>query len=92
MVPEPVPPLVTEAKKKPTRYFGNAELDPVKASLGFSRIVSEMVELFSGTPGTKVRIRVDIEAEDERGFSEGAVRAVKEDSRLLGLKTSDFDS
>ena len=80
------------ARKRLTRYFGTAELDPIKASLEFSRIVSEMVELFSAKPGTKVRIRVDIEAEDERGFTEGTVRAINENSRVLGLKTSDFDS
>lgn len=90
-IAKPAEPSATE-RRRLTRYFGSAELDPIKASLEFSRIVSEMVELFSATPGTKVRIRVDIEAEDERGFSEGTVRAVKENSRVLGLKTSDFDN
>jgi len=41
-------------------------------------------------PRTNVRIRIDIEAEDARGFSETTVRAAKENGRHLGVKT-DFD-
>ncbi len=77
--------------KRPTRYFGTVDLDPVKASLQFSKIVAELVELFSGAPGTKVRVRVDIEAEDSRGFQESTVRAAKENGKMLGMKTSEFD-
>lgn len=91
-VTEPAVPNAPAGQNRLTRYFGSAELDPVRASLEFSRIVSELVELFSATPGTKVRIRVDIEAEDARGFNEGTVRAARENGRTLGLKTSDFDN
>jgi hypothetical protein len=76
---------------RPTRFFGTADLDPIKASLQFSKLVSELVELFSGNPGTSVRIRVDIEAEDGRGFGEGTVRAAKENGKTLGMKTAEFD-
>ena len=78
-------------RAQPTRYFGTAELDPVKASLEFSKLVSELIELFSTDPRTAVRIRVDIEAEDARGFSETVVRAARENGKQLGMKNSDFD-
>jgi hypothetical protein len=78
------------AAARPTRYFASVELDPIKASVEFSKIVSELVELFSATPGTRVTIRVDVEAEDSRGFSEGVVRAAKENGNTLRMKTSDF--
>jgi uncharacterized protein len=81
---------VTQSKSLPTRFFGTAELDPLTASLQFSKLVSELVELFSADPRTSVRIRVDVEAEDARGFSETIVRAAKENGRHLGVKT-DFD-
>jgi uncharacterized protein len=77
-------------KSQPTRFFGTAEFDPLTASLQFSKIVAELVELFSADPRTNVRIRVDIEADDARGFSEATVRAAKENGRHLGVKT-DFD-
>ena len=83
------PPPPTRAA--PTRFYATAELDAVTASLKFSTIVSELVELFSATHGTKVRIRVDIEAEDSRGFDEGVVRAAKENSKVLGMKSSEFE-
>ena len=76
---------------RPTRYYGTVELDPVKATLQFSKIVSELVELFSSTAGTKVNIRVDIQAEDPRGFSETTVRAAKENGKALGLGSTEFD-
>ena len=71
-------------------FYGVAELYPVKATLQFSKIVSELIELFSANAGTQVRIRVDIEANDARGFSENTVRAAKENSATLGVK-SDFE-
>lgn len=79
------------ATTRPKRYYGTLELDPITASLKFSKVVTELVELFSTTPGTNVRIRVDIEAEDQRGFSESTVRAAKENSKTLGMKDADFD-
>ncbi len=75
----------------PTSFYGTAELDPVTASLRFSKIMSELVELFSSNPNTTVRIRVDIEAQDGRGFSEGTVRAAKENGKVLGMKSAEFD-
>jgi len=79
------------ATNRPTRYYGTADLDAVTASLQFSRLVTELVELFTANPGTQVKIRVDIEAEDSRGFNEATVRAAKENGRTLRMKTSDFD-
>lgn len=81
---------VAGQKSQPTRFFGTAEIDPLTASLQFSKLVAELVELFSADPRTNVRIRVDIEAEDARGFSETTVRAAKENGKHLGVKT-DFD-
>lgn len=74
-----------------TRFYGTAELDPVSATLQFSKLAGELVELFSATVGTRVRIKVDIEAEAPTGFSDGIVRAARENSRVLGLKLADFD-
>ena len=53
--------------------------------------MKELVELFSARHGTNVVIKVDIEASDGRGFDESTVRAAKENSRVLGLSTVDFE-
>ncbi|MFA7542307.1 MAG: DUF499 domain-containing protein, partial [Lysobacterales bacterium] len=80
-----------QAPSRPTRFFATAELDPVRASSQFAQIVQEIIGLFTTTPGTSVRIRVDIEAEDERGFGETTVRAARENSTSLGLTPADFE-
>jgi len=84
VVPGPLPPA-PPGNKRLTRYYGTKELDPVKASLEFAKLVSELVGLFSSDPNAKVRVRVDIEAEDSRGFQENTVRAVKENAKALGV-------
>ena len=83
----PVPPGTV----MPTHFWASAELDPVGASLKFANIMKELVELFSARHGTNVVIKVDIEASDTRGFDETTVRAAKENSRVLGISTADFD-
>ena len=70
-----------------TRFFGTVEIDPLTASLQFSKLVAELVELFSTDPRNNVRIRIDISAESARGFSESTVRAAKENGHHLGVKT-----
>ncbi|MGH8148311.1 MAG: ATP-binding protein, partial [Rhodanobacteraceae bacterium] len=86
----PTPDATTPARL-PTRYFGTVELDPVRASLQFSKIASELVALFSAKPTAKVRIKVDIEAEDTQGFDETTVRAAKENGNTLGVKSPGFE-
>ena len=53
--------------------------------------MKELVDLFSARHGTSVVIKVDIEATDARGFDETTVRAAKENSRVLGISSSDFN-
>lgn len=58
----------------------------MKAQLEFAKLASELVGLFTANPGTKVSIKVDIRADDSRGFSESTVRAAKENGKTLGAK------
>ena len=53
--------------------------------------MQELVELFSAKHGTKVTIKLDIEASDARGFDETIVRAAKENSRVLGIPPPEFE-
>lgn len=80
-----------EAPSRPTRFFAVAQLDPVRASLDFSRLAEELIGLFSASPGCQVSIKVDIEAKDPAGFSETVVRAAKENGKVLGVKTVEFE-
>ncbi len=82
---------VTAGGARPTRYFGTLELDPVRASLQFASIQKELIGLFTSDASTRVRIRVDIEAEHAAGFDETTVRAGKENGKTLGLQSSNFE-
>lgn len=76
---------------RPKRYFGTLELDPVRASLQFANIQKELIGLFTSDAETRVRIKVDIEAENPQGFDESTVRAGKENGKTLGLDSSSFE-
>lgn len=74
-----------------TRYFATVELDPVKGTLEFSKVMQEVVELFTSSLGTNVRLRLDIEAENPKGFSDAVQRAARENSKVLKFRQADFD-
>ena len=79
------------AASKPTHFYATVELDPVKASLQFSNIVNEVVELFTAAPGARVRIKVDLEVFNRTGFDDGIVRAARENTKTLKFDSSEFD-
>lgn len=79
-----------QTRSAPTHFFGTIELDPVKGALQYATIAAEIVNLFSRLPGARLRIKVDIEAEDASGFDVETVRAVRENARTLAVK-SEFD-
>lgn len=85
----PPPPRPTAAKK--TVFFGNVELDPVKAKLQFSEVSEEVLMLFTSKPGVKVTVKVEINAELPAGFDESTQRAVLENTRVLKFINRDFD-
>jgi hypothetical protein len=88
----PLQPSTTDRPARPTRCYAKADLNPLQASLQFSKIVDELVGLFTSTVSARVKIRVDIEAEDPDGFAENTVRAAKENARTLGLEPPYFES
>lgn len=93
--PHPLPPAKpgdeTSPALRPTRFYGVIELDPVRAKLQFAEVVDEVVAQFTALPGAKVRIQVDINADAAEGFSEGTVRAAKENANTLKFRDVDFD-
>ncbi len=59
----------TPATKK-TVFFGQVELDPVKAKLQFSNVAEEVLMLFTTKPGVKSEVSLEIQAEAPTGFDE----------------------
>ncbi|WP_426282375.1 ATP-binding protein [Burkholderia ambifaria] len=85
--PQPAKPRAT----KKTMFFGQAELDPIKAKLQFSDVAEEVLMLFTSKPGVRVTINVEIHAETPGGFDESTQRAVRENCNQLKFKTHGFE-
>lgn len=73
------------------RFFGSADLDPIIAKKQFADIVDEVVLQFTMRPGARVRVSIEIQAEDASGFDEALQRAVRENCRVLKFKSTEFE-
>ncbi|MFT5419586.1 MAG: putative AAA+ superfamily ATPase [Candidatus Endobugula sp.] len=92
--PQPVPggaptPAIQTAIKK--QFYGNIELDPVKAKMDFATIVDEVVQQFTAKLGVEVSISVEIQAKSKDGFDESLQRTIKENCNVLCFSSSEFE-
>ena len=87
--PVPQPPTTKGHNKK--RFYGNVELDPVRAKYDFGQIADEVLQHFVSKPDTKVRISIEIHAESVSGFNDGAQRTIRENSKSLKFKNAEFE-
>lgn len=79
----------TESAKK--QFYGSVDLDPILAKKQFADIVDEIVQNFTTRTGVAVKISVEIQAESGAGFDAGLQRTVKENSKVLRFKNSEFE-
>ena len=73
------------------RFYGCVEIDPINAKLAFSEVVDEVVAQFTPRLGTKVVIKVEIEAQDPKGFEESLQRTVRENCNTLRFSPAEFE-
>ena len=87
------PPPSTDAPQKKTykSFYGTVTLDPATGLLQCKNIYEELISLFTTKPGVKVTVKLDIEAETETFFDDNTIRAVKENSSILKLESSEFN-
>jgi len=72
-------------------FYGNIELDAIQAKKQFADLVDEVILQFTSRAGVKVKIAIEIQAENESGFDEGLQRAVKENCNVLRFKNAEFE-
>ena len=75
--PAPQPP------SKPRRFYGSVEIDmnrPVKA---FDTILNSVVMELQRSPGAKVKLTLEIEAEAPSGFNDADVGVVRDNTKQL---------
>lgn len=76
---EPVP-------TKPTRFFGTVEIDPTRPVKSFDQILGAVVTELQRTPGAKVRLVLEIEAQAEAGFDEADISVVRDNAKQLRFR------
>ena len=72
---------------KPTRFFGAVEIDPSRPVKSFEQILTAVVTELQRTPGAKVRMLLEVEAEAETGFDDADVGVVRDNARQLRFKS-----
>nr|WP_320135554.1 DUF499 domain-containing protein [uncultured Amphritea sp.] len=81
-------PIRTAVKKQ---FYGNIDLDPVKAKMDFATIVDEVVQQFTAKLGIDVSISIEIQAKSKDGFDEALQRTIKENCNVLRFSSSEFE-
>ncbi len=81
-------PAVAAPKKQ---FYGSISLDPYTAKKQFADLVEEVVGQFTADRTVQVSITVEIRAESPTGFGDGVQRAVKENCKVLGTKSAEFE-
>jgi hypothetical protein len=78
----------------PRRFYGSVEIDMVRPVKSFDSILNAVVMELQRTPGAKVKLTLEVEAEAASGFAEGDVSVVRDNVRQLKFKadSTGFDS
>ena len=82
----PAPVAITKRQ-----FYGQINLDPVKAKLDFAQIVDEVVQQFTSKHDVNVKISVEITASSRQGFDDTVQRAVKENCNVLRFHSAEFE-
>src|SRR5699024_7001198 len=80
-----VPPAgpTPRSRPKPDYFFGSTELSATAYALDFKKVVDEVIQHLASAPGVNLTVKLEIEADAPDGFSEGHVRTVTENARVL---------
>ena len=73
------------------RFFGTKTLRPDSIALDFKNIADEVLSQLRVDLQTNLTVRIEIEATNDEGFSEGRVRAVSENAKTLKFEQADFE-
>ncbi len=74
------------ARRKPVRFQGAMELDPMRPNKDFGTVVQEVLEHLTRLVGADVDLTLEVEARLGDGFDDDVVRIVTENIRTLGFR------
>lgn len=84
------PPAVHHAPPK-HRFYGQVDVDAIQAKKKMVDIVDDVILNFSARPGMNIRVTIDLEVSCGSGFDESLQRTVRENCRVLGFRTAEFE-
>lgn len=71
---------------KPRRFYGSVEIDMVRPVKAFDAILNAIVMELQRTPGAKVKLTLEVEAEVTEGFNDADVGIVRDNAKQLKFK------
>lgn len=74
-----------------TRFYLSTRLDNTRINRDVQRLLEEVIKHLDATPGTEVKVSLEVEASSMTGFSASTVRTVSENSRTLGVNNFGFE-
>ncbi len=78
-------PTAPQQEKKPTRFSGAVMISPDRPARDIHQIVEAIVEQLTTLPGSRVKIRLEIDAEVPDGLDRAKVRTLVENANTLGF-------
>lgn len=85
--PRPDDPPQPDVRAKPRRFYGSVEIDMVRPVKAFDAILNAIVMELQRTPGAKVKLTLEVEAEVQDGFDDAEVGIVRDNARQLKFNT-----
>ncbi len=85
------PPQSSVVVRHKTRFFGTKTLRPEHIAIDFKNIADEVLSQLRIDVATHLNVRIEIEAINDDGFTEGRVRAVSENAKTLKFEQADFE-
>lgn len=80
---------VAEVRKR--RFFGVVEIDPERPAREFTKVTDEVIGQLARVIGTRVTIRVEVEATNDEGFDAKVVRDISENAITLKFEQYGFE-
>ena len=83
-----------QSTAKPRRFYGSVEIDMVRPVKAFDAILNAIVMELQRTPGAKVKLTLEVEAEVTDGFDDAEVGIVRDNAEQLKFKaeSTGFDT
>lgn len=76
---------------KKRRLFASTNLSAETAPAEFAQVNAEILKHLIGDPDTRIRVRLEIEAERPDGFDEDTRRTISENAATLGFEDCSFE-